>query len=799
MLSAASGTDTDSQRPAAHRERAPRSWRWILAVLVGQGVVLADVSVPIVRPVLGAMLLLGVPVLALCRGPLARLADPLVAFLYACGLTVLGVILGALAINSVVPWLGVSAPLGRPVLVLVSTVVDVVLVGRRSGVVLIAPGALRRGLRAAVRARVDPAIVLGVLAVVLAVAGAVRLNNGLGGAVAVGAHIAVVGALGAALLRRNRPSAQRVAVVYLCGLALLLGTSLRGWYITGHDIQNEYLAYLFTHSSEHWVMSAYPVPYNACLSVNMLPSVLVDYLGVGGVFVFKVVMQLLFALVPICVYAWSRRMLSPRMSTLSAAIFLFFPTFFTDMPYLVRQEVAYLFVALALLAATQRGWSVRVRQGAVFVFGVGVVLSHYSTTYVLVITLFLGMSGAAVGALLQAWRGRRFRVWAARARHARPKLPRRLRPQLVMLGPLVVLALTATAWAWSTPATHSAGHLADTVTKLTDSIIHGNASAGSSDLNHSLFGGSGPTPQQRFREYTDAALQTRDAANADQYVFPQPAGAIAHPRLADRDYVPLTGLGRTAQDLGIDVHGANAALKGFGGALFQLFLAIGLIALMLHARATRRLGREQFWLVLASVGALGAVVVVPGLSADYGVLRAFQQTLLFTAPLLAVGVVTATRRLGRIGMPLAAGLVLGVGLVLTGAQPALLGGYYATISQSNSGQYYDLLYADSPQIAATHWLAHAAGGEGLQTVAASDIVTITRLQQYLPRSVTVTNDFLPGLLRKGTYVFATRQTADEHQATVFYTGDLLTYDYPTNAVDGQLDVVYSTDGTRIYR
>ena len=37
------------------------------------------------------------------------------------------------------------------------------------------------------------------------------------------------------------------------------------------------------------------------------------------------------------------------------------------------------------------------------------------------------------------------------------------------------------------------------------------------------------------------------------------------------------------------------------------------------------------------MAALGLVVVVPNLSVEYGVLRAFQQTLLVVAPVMATG------------------------------------------------------------------------------------------------------------------------------------------------------------------
>ncbi|SHF49070.1 Predicted membrane protein [Jatrophihabitans endophyticus] len=838
-LAAASAAPVDARRErGALRGLAPRLRRWrparrpadttVLAVLVmlaGQALVLADLDVPVLRPLLAAALLVGVPVLVLARRAFARVPDPLPRVLYAIGTTALGLIVVPLGLNTVLPWFGVGAPLARTVLVVASAVVDTVLLLVPSRTPLAVPARLRAALRAGLRARLDAAVVLAVGAVVLAVAGAVRLNNGLGGTVATLAHAVAVAAFAAALVRDRRASAvpaRDAAVVYLAGLALLLGTSLRGWFVTGHDIQQEYLAFLYTHDAGHWVMSAYPSPYNACLSVNILPSVLVEYLGVGGVFVFKVVLQLVFALVPVCVYVAARRTVPRRMAMLAPAVFALFPTFYTDMPFLTRQETAYLFLALVLLGATQRGWSVRVRRRLVLAFGVGVVLSHYSTTYVLVITLILGLLGTAAGAL---WRrraeprlqrraagrdrraaerptGRHEQSVGERRRLLRSPAPRRPTPA-VLLHPLLVLALAATAWAWSSPATHSGGHLADTVDKLTETLISGNPVAGSSDLKYSVFGGGGPTPAQRFAGYVKLASDARGTAHPGLYVFPRPSGNVLLPPLVEREYLPLTAAGRAVDGAGLNVRGVNALLRTGAAGLLQLFLVLGLLALALRARSTRRITREQFWLVAGSIGALATVVVVPGVSADYGVLRAFQQTLLFAAPLVAVGVFAVAsrvvRRRRRPTLVLVAGVVAAMGLVLTGAQPALLGGYYAQLSQSDSGQYYDLLYARTPQLAAARWLAADTRGRGLNTVAAADIVSVTRLQMFLPRSVTVTGNYLPLQLTKDTYVFLGPQQSTRGQSTVFFTGDLLTYRYPRDAVGGRLDLVYSTAGTRIYR
>lgn len=751
--------------------RRHRNWPLVGAVLIGQLLVLADLDIPVLRPLVAAAVLLGVPTLTLARRTLAGLPDRQLAFLFAVGGTLLGVIGVALALNTALPYLGDDRPLARPVLVAASTAIDLALLLKGSTAPLVPAGAVRAFGRAVGTARLVPDVSLGALAVLLAVTGAIRLNNHQGGAVAATAHAVSVVALVVCFARRPTANQRSGVTVYLVALALLLGTSLRGWYITGHDIQNEYLSFLYTQRAEHWVMSAYPTPYNACLSVNILPSVLSHYLGVDGVVVFKVVMQLVFALVPVCVFTSARWMFQRRAALVAAAMFMFFPTFFTDMPFLVRQEVAFLFVALAMLAASARGLSVRMRQGATLAFGLGVVLSHYSTTYLLVVTLVLGMLGAAKWRTVEQGR-------------------------LVLLAPLVVLAISGAAWAWSTPLTHSGGHLVDTVSGLTRSIINGNLQSGSSDLKYSPLGG-GPSAQDRFDSYLAAAAKQRaSAGNPAQYVFPAASPAVAHPPLATPPPVPRTALGR---ELGPDLPRVNATLRVVMGGLIEVFLLVGLVAMVRRSRGTRLVSREQFWLALGSLGALAVIIGVPGLSADYGVLRAFQQTLLFAAPLVGVGFLTALRPLGRAALPAVGALVAAMGLVLTGAQAAATGAHPGQLSQDDSGQYYELLYVDSPEISAARWLATTTAGAGPQYVTASDIVSVTRLQSMLPATVMVNGDFLPSLLVRGTYVFLGAQTAVHGRATVFYTGDLITYAYPTGAVEGTLDVVYSSGSAEILR
>lgn len=769
-----------SGRTVSRRPGVP--WLTLVLVLAGQALVLADVDVPVVRPVVGALVLVGVPTFVLTRWTFGRLRDRVAARLFALGCVLLGILVGALLLNTLGPLVGQDRPLQRPAFVALSTLADVtlLLLAGRCGPDLTE---VRRKVRRARRARFSPEVALAALALVLAVAGAIRLNNGLGGGVAVAAHVAAVGALVVALVRRPRRS-RHLWTIYLVGLALLAGTSLRGWYVTGHDIQMEYLSWTITHRAQHWSMADFPSAYHACLSVNLLPEVLSSFLGLSGVVVFKVVAQLLFALVPVAVYTTGRRLFIPRVALFGAAVFLLFPTFATDMPYLTRQELAFLFVALAILATCMDDLRPVVRQALTFGFGLGVVLSHYSTTYLLILMLAFSLVASRVWPALVA------RSERGRRRASRPRL------SWSLTAPAVVVGLALSAWTWSTPITDSGGHLSDVVGELTGALVEGRLVAGSSDLR--FIGGGGPTARERFDDYYDHASEVRAEAT-EEFVVPADHPDAAQPALVEEKAVAQTPAGRALGNAGVDPEAVNALLRTAAALVLELLLVLGVLGLMLRARTTRVVGLEQYWLMLGSLVALAVVVVVPGLSADYGVLRAFQQTLILVAPLVAVGLWSIVDRLGRWSLRIGAASLAVLGLVLTGAQAAVLGAYPGAISQGSAGQYYEMLYVEEPEIAAERWLSRQLRDTGFQLVTASDVVTMTRMQAMMPPQVTVADNFLPLLLREDAYVVMTPQAVRFGHATVFHTGDLLTYEYPREVLERRLDLVHSTSDTAIYR
>ena len=790
-----SGEDLGGPRGrGAATDRAPGPglpWPVLVGLVVAaQLVMILDVDVPVLRPALAAITLLGLPTLVLHRRAGLPGDSALVRLLYSFGAALLGLVLVGLLLNTVLPLLGDDHPLGPAALGVAYLVVDVALVLWRRSVPLVGRIDALARLRRLASVRWEPAQALASAGLVLAVAGAVRLNNGADGHVALVAHVLAAGALVALMVSRSRTDLGRDArVLVLVAATLLLATSLRGWGITGHDIQAEYYAFSLTNDHQHWATDVLQNAYNACLSVTLLPSMLAQASGLPGVVVFKVVLQLVFVLVPLLTFLLSRRFL-PRGLALAATTFtMAFPTFFTDMPYLVRQEVAFFFLGLLLLAATERDVEPRRLRLLVGFFGLGVVLSHYSTTYLLVI-------GLVVGLLLIPL----FRLWTRKV-----ETPADRRP-LVLLNPLVIVFLAVAGIVWAGPVTHTGSHVGEVLRDTVATVLgHGDHSPGSSDVSWSIFSGHDPGPRKRLDKFVDETLDLRKPVPEHFLLVKHPGHDELKPDIVEARTMPLTWLGHAADSVGIDP-GTLTTLARLGcAALMQVFLLVGLVVLLVRARRGRhgdlegRLAPELTCVAFGVMAALGLVVVIPNLSVEYGVLRAFQQTLMFVAPLMAVGMWTLLRPLGRRAAALVVAVPVLVLLVLSGVLPTFLGGHQARLALENAGLYYDRYIAADSDVTSMSWLTKAPDNKGPapKVIAGRSYVTPIVTAGLAPAEVV--DRLYPTLLTTGSYVFVDSRLERTHQSTIFYSGDRITYRYPMHDLDRLLDLVYSSGHSKVYR
>lgn len=710
------------------------------------------------------------------------------AWLLGTGLALVHALVVALVVNTALPWFGLPHPLTTPVLTIAYTLASAVLLllDRRAtgpsarvrlGIPGLPPGGLTVGL-------------LGLACVVLSVAGAIRLNNGLGSGTSLTALVLIAILLGVALARhRTHGAAVTGAALYLAAAAVLLLTSLRGWYITGHDIQREFLVFQLTEGQHHWAVSSFRNPYNACLGITLLPTALTQLTAVPGIWVFKVLLPLLFALTPVIVYRTSRCVAAKPVALIGAIFFMAFPTFFTDMPFLGRQETAFLLLGCAMLVLADRTGPVRARRWLFVCFVAGIVLTHYSTTYVLLGVLVIG------------------KVLSLLVRRIGP-LRRRVDergPRPALFAPFVtwwvIGAIALAAVLWTGPVTGTGRQVEETAAGTFADLFGNGDRSGSSDTGYSLFGGTHVTPEQRLAEYAKITeAQTRgDQGPGGEY--PSESTVDSYPvRVASTPDQPLTTVGRALADAGVPVAKVNGLLRQFCAYALQLLLAVGLIGTLFTRSRGFSPTHDMYVLSAASLVVLGIETVLPQLSVDYGVLRTFQQGLFVFAPFVAVATTWVFTPLRRAASPLAAATALGFFLDLSGAVPAALGGYPAQLNLADAGQYYDIYYVHPQERGAIQWLIDHTGGEAggdVQSEVQTDRYTFSRSQTLI--SGRAADDLFPALVRKNSYVFLGYTTVTKGQATVFYGGDLVTYSYPTEFLDRTKNKIYSSDGASVYR
>jgi hypothetical protein len=218
--------------------------------------------------------------------------------------------------------------------------------------------------------------------------------------------------------------------------------------------------------------------------------------------------------------------------------------------------------------------------------------------------------------------------------------------------------------------------------------------------------------------------------------------------------------------------------------------------------ATRRFPDELRWLGLGATLALALTVLAPGLSVEYGVLRAFQQALLILAPATAAGCALLMRPLRRSGHRLAAVVAVAAFTVLTGLVGQALGGSSPQLHVADTGLYYDLYYRTPQDAAGIAWLDgvldQRVPGRRSPSVS-SDLPTIGSIAIHRRSYDGLDDQVFPPLLKRDATVFLDTTTVRDDRSAISYGGDVVPYRYPIGLLERTKSRVYDNGSARVYR
>lgn len=748
----------------------------------------AGVQVPWFTATAGVAVVLGIPAFLLApsgampgRSNGERLAAAVVV---SVGL----VMAVGLAINTGLPYAGVTRPLdplpSMAALLVAWTLLGIWAWGRHPMAYRISIPRLSRRERVLVRGSVA--------VVALAIVGAVRLNNGAGGGVTWFMLVVAMAVFACLCTWRDSVRPGTIAfAIYCLSLALLFMTSLRGWLTTGHDVQTEFLLFQLTKHLGQWRMSSLRSAYNACLSITILPLMLWNWMRLADPAIFKVPFQLLFAFCPVMAYWLWTRVTTKAVALLGTVFFVSFVTFFQDMPMLNRQEIGFLFLTSALLVLFSSERAQRSRQRWFVGFCLGMVVAHYSTTYF------------AIGVLLGAWA----------LRVAAPPLARMLRVvapsygeratlfarsgakgHVLSLGPILVV--TVASLLWTGPLTRTQGALSQAA-RTTLQTLEGHAPAvKSDDTGYSLVGGTS-IPSATLLHQFEASAETATAKGRASGAYYPLAAVDAYPVAVDPPAVlPLTALGRGLGHLGLSAASFNDAVRTGSAYALQLLVLVGLLVVV-SLRKRFKTPAEFAYLAASSVVMLGLWVLLPVLSVDYGLLRAFQQGLLLLAVFLAVGIMALVpRSSSRGGFAVATGIALLFFASATGVITQALGGYGPQLHLNNAGAYYSLYETQPQEVSAISWLNHQDTGTG-QVPVQVDVFTFLEVQSYAKVPLDNTG-ILPVQILRNAYVLVAPSDLSGGPSLI-QSGNIVTYTEPLGFLNTTKNLVYNDGTTRVYR
>lgn len=660
-----------------------------------------------------------------------------------------------------------------------------------------------------------------ILFVAQSIIGALSLNNGGSGlwTLAMLGEIAVYVLILYIYVKKIDENTIPIAF-YFIGLALLLMTSLRGWHVTGHDIQQEYKVFELTKNAGFWNMDFYRDAYNACLSITILPTIFFNLLKVSDPYIFKFFFQFFFALSAGIAYLISRHWVNKQIAFLAAFYFIAFPTFFIDMPFLIRQEIAFIFYGLMLYIIFERKLNIKIRRLLFILMGIGVILSHYSTTYTILLIFGLVVVSRPIFIRLLKIFEEKWNLFSNSPLGAISKTE--VVDGKVKITFIMIIILFITTFLWTSTITNTGGHLIKVLKETVYAAVNGLTENNRSTDAVNLLNFRKPNQQQELENYIEKILNPiRKKAPPGVYFDELAYKKYNFVALPD-EQMPLTKLGYFTQKFDINFILIITLFGRVVAKFMQILVPLGILYILLYKSSIKYIDDEFYLMTLYSIIFIFLIIIIPVLSTEYGIYRAMQQAMF----ILALPIVLGSLWIGswiKYGkqqvyylyfkvkkiktqtfsntheniFPIV--LVLLFFLYSTSFILQIFGKNPAILYLSNTGRYYDNYLIKTTEVSAVSWLSTITDKKisGLRIQIQTDRYTSGRIASLT--SMNIYNDIFPGIVRKDSYVYLGKANTTKQRATLVYGGDQITYTYPVQFLDDNKNLIYNNGEAKIYK
>lgn len=558
--------------------------------------------------------------------------------------------------------------------------------------------------------------------------------------------------------------------IFLMSLALLFMYAARTPFLNGWDIQNEFRVFEHTLERGLWKPNSTGDIYNATLGITILPALLATVITAEPFLIFKYLYPFFFAFTGFAVYYLLRPRL-PRIAAFLGAFFVVCQQSFASMPSLARQEIAFIMFLFILLMLFDRIHSRSVKSDTMLFLGGGMVLSHYSTSYV-----SLALFGITFLSGLLIWVY--FRLF--------PKV--RIPDARFMLNGFVIVILTASTVLWYGYYTQATGNLNDLFWSVYGNIskIHSEEAKASQSwitISGSIRSGDG----QDLRRYIDSVM--------DRYRF-DPNNLSFYPLdVAEQYPVSITKPKVIPGDPVIEPLAFQSIIAV--RQIIKVMMVLGMVLATFLFLFRRKLAVDAEWLVMAYVYMLLIVliVIVPDFSRHYNIERLYQQGLMILVFFPIFFVLTIWRKRWPTLKYLLVSMVIIVYFFSHHGMISQVFGGQPTINLNNFGEDFDQYYITESELKSAEWFYIFR--DPRKTVFADKHAALRLASQG--RVSNIISDILPVVFFKDAYVYATAKNHRSGTVQGTFNGVNFTYSYPTDFLDDNKNMIYSNGPSVLYK
>jgi uncharacterized membrane protein len=179
-------------------------------------------------------------------------------------------------------------------------------------------------------------------------------------------------------------------VIFLIGISLVLMFAMRSNHIIGVDRHVAYYYFQTTLNNLHWSVFGHST-LDACLAISLLPAIYQSILNTNQEYLFKILIPLIFSIVPLIIYILSKKYIGETYAFLASFFFMSQHSFVSNSGG--RTNIAVFFFGLAMMTLFSDKIDPVKKRILFIVFMASCMVSHYSTTYI----FFFVMVGTFIG------------------------------------------------------------------------------------------------------------------------------------------------------------------------------------------------------------------------------------------------------------------------------------------------------------------------------------------------------------------------------------------------------------------